>query len=232
MEAETRTIIRKNGTKYTIRQDRRRYFFPDEWNKFIKTITKKEHELMFLTLLHTGARIMEALHLKPKDLDIERGAITFRVIKQRKAKRQFYSLGKTRTFFISPILMDKAKKYFVAKKIQADEYIFLDNEKLPENYDDMANKEKRPYFEKYKVKYSQLLKRKLKKAGIKDYYNFSLHNIRKTYGNWMRIFDIRNEELCYRMGHDLKTYFEHYGSAIIFTPQERIEIQKILGEVR
>ena len=81
--------------------------------------------------------------------------------------------------------------------------------------------------------YSGLLKRKLKKANISDWYNFSLHNIRKTYGNWIRIYDsIKIDELCYRLGHDINTFIIHYGSSLIFTQQERIEIMKIFGDVK
>ena len=72
----------------------------------------------------------------------------------------------------------------------------------------------------------------IKKTGIKDWKQFSLHNIRKTYGNWMRIYDIRPEELYYRMGHDAETFLAHYGSSLIFNSIEKMDIMKILGDVK
>jgi len=226
-------IKKKDGKKYSIRSDRKRYFFPHEWKLFIKQFKEGEiHYLFFLILLHTGARAMEALHLKPKNFNFERNTITFEVIKQRKAKKNFYATGKSRTFFISTNCLDSVKKYVRKKQIADNTYLFLDNSILPPNYDSLSNQEKKKYYQKTEVAYAQMLKRKLKKTGIKDWRQFSLHNIRKTYGNWMRIYDIRSEELYYRMGHDADTFLAHYGSSLIFNPSERQEIMKIIGEVR
>lgn len=226
------TGTRSNGIKYSVRTSRKRYFFPQEWNKFISLINNNQHEMLFITLLHTGARIMEALHLRPKNFDFERGTITFEVVKQRKAKRQFYAIGKTRSFFVSGSYLKQIKSYIVKNKLNPNDYLFMDNSQLPPNYDSLSNTDKRKYYAKTETAYSQLLKRKLKKAGIEDYNQFSLHNIRKTYGNWMRTFDIKIEELCYRMGHDVETYLAHYGSSLIFTQKERMDIMKIMGEVK
>jgi len=225
-------IKMKNNREYTVRKDRHRYFFPNEWNLFMKQFKNEKNKLFFITLLNTGARVMEALHFKPKNFDYERSTVTLDVIKQRKAKKQFSSLIKSRTFFVSKTFLKEVNKYVKKNNINDNDYIFMDNKKLPANYDNMTNAEKNKHFIIYKVNYSSILKRKLIKAGIKDYYNFSLHNIRKTYGNWMRIYDIRTEELCYRLGHDYQTFMIHYGSSLIFTPQEKLEIMNILGDVK
>ena len=224
--------INKLGREYSVRTDRRRYFFPVEWNKFIKQFKNKKHKFFFITSLHTGGRIMEVLNLKHEDIDIERGTVNFTVVKQRKAKKNFYSTGKTRNFFVASNLIKEYKSYVRGKKINPKHFIFLDNSRLPENYDSLPNDERKKYYHSTFVAYSNLLKRKLKKAGIKDYYNFSPHNIRKTYGMWMRTYNKDMGELCYRMGHDLDTYIAHYGSSLIFTDAERREINKIFGEVR
>jgi integrase len=225
-------VTKANGIKYSVREDRRRYFMPQEWNTFIETIKNEKHYLLFLTLLHSGARIMEALHLKPSNFDFERETITFDVVKERKAKKQFYAIGKSRTFFVSKKYIKEVKSYVNRNKIAPGEYIFLDNKKLPANYSQLSNKDKKKYYQNTERAYANLLKRKLKKAGIKDYLSFSLHNLRKTYGNWMRIFDIKMEELCYRMGHDRETYQNHYGSSLIFNSQEKQEILRIMGEIK
>lgn len=224
--------IKKNGCSYSVRSDRRRYFFPAEWKKFIDSFNNEKHYFLFLTLLHTGARIMEVCNLQRKNFDFNRGTLTFQVVKQRKAKKNFFAIGKSRTFFVSDKYMKEAKAYIIKNKIAEDDYLFLDKKDLPLNYDELSNKEKKKYYKKTCTAYSQLMKRKLKALKFKDWYNFSLHNIRKTYGNWMRIYDIKTEELCYRLGHDFNTYLMHYGSAMIFTPQEKLEIFNIMGNVK
>ena len=226
-------ITRKDGRKYSVRADRRRYFFPQEWKDFSKQFKEdSKHYLFFLTLLHTGARAMEALNLRVNNFNFERNIVTFDTVKQRKAKKTFYATGRTRTFFISTNCLDKVKKYAKKNNLKETDYIFLDNSELPKNYQHMENNEKIKYYQKTETAYAELFKRKVKKSGIKDWKQFSLHNIRKTYGNWMRLYDIRMEELCYRMGHDIETYLAHYGSSLIFSPQEKLEIMKIMGEVR
>lgn len=226
-------ITKKDGSKYSVRADRRRYFFPKEWKEFIRNFDEEsKHYLFFLILLHSGARAMEALHLKPKNFDFERNTITLEVIKQRKAKKKFYATGKSRTFFISLNCLKEVKRYIKNNSIPYNAYLFLDNSILPENYDSLINKEKKKYYQKSEVAYLQMFKRKLKKAKIKDWKQFSLHNIRKTYGNWMRLYDIKMDEICYRMGHDMETFMLHYGSSLIFNPLEKQEIMKIFGDIR
>lgn len=221
-----------NCSNYTVRQDRRRYFFPDEWLSFIKEVTNKEHRFFFLTCIHTGGRIMEVLNLRYKDIDEERETVTFSIVKQRKAKKTFYATGKTRGFFVSSEFIREYKSYIRNRKINPDDYLFLDNSKLPTNYFEMDNESRKKYYASKVISYSNLLKRKLKKTEIKDWYNFSPHNLRKTYGMWMRTFNKELSELCYRMGHDIDTYLAHYGSSLIFTDEERRKISKIMGDVK
>ena len=223
---------KSDGKPYSVRADRRRYFFPGEWEDFIKQFTNKEHKFFFLTLLHTGARIMEALNLKYENIDLERETIEFKVVKQRKAKKNFYAIGKSRGFFVASNFIKEYKSFTRNKATVMSDYIFLDNKKLPDNYDELDNDEKKKYYGSKVIAYSQLLKRKMKKAGIKDWYNFSPHNIRKTYGSWMRSFNLEMSELCYRMGHDMDTFIAHYGSSLIFTPSEKTNIIKIMGDVK
>jgi integrase len=224
--------IKKDGRKYSVRFDRHRYFFPQEWKVFIGGIINKKHYFFFLTCLHTGARAMEVLHLKPKNFDFERGTVTFEVVKQRTAKKQFYSLGKSRTFFVSEKYLKEMKAHITKNTIPAESYLFMDSKKLPVDYSNLSHKEMRRFYRKNEDNYLQLFKRKLQAANIKDWRNFSLHNIRKTYANWMRLFDIRTEEICYRLGHDLATFMAHYGSSIIFLDIEKTEIRNIMGNVK
>jgi len=224
--------IRKNGRGYTVRNDRRRYFFPDEWEKFISIVKNKEHIFFFYTLIFTGARIMEVLNLKHEDIDVERGTVTFKIVKQRKAKKNFYAIGKSRGFFVCSNFIKEYKSFIRNKTINPKHYIFLDNSKLPENYDSLDNSERKKYYHSRAVSFSNIIKRVMKKTGVKDWYNFSPHNFRKTYGMWVRTFLNDSGELCYRMGHDIDTYVAHYGSSLIFTESERRKIEKIMGDVK
>jgi integrase len=224
--------IMKSGHEYSVRNQRKRYFFPNEWNDFIKQIKNKKHKFFFIVLLHTGARVMETLNLKYEDIDMERQTVNFRVVKQRKAKKTFYASGTTRKFFVDEEFIKEYKSFIRGTIINPNEYIFLDNKKLPNNYDGLNNDEKKKYYISKVVAYASMFKRKVKLAGIKDYWNFSLHNIRKTYGNWMRTFNIDSAELCYRLGHDMNTYMAHYGSSLIFNQEERKQIEKIFAGVK
>lgn len=232
MNSEIIIINKKNGMKYSVRKDRHRYFFPAEWNVFYKTINNPKHKLLFLTLLNSGARIMEALHLKASDFDFNRNTITFNVIKHRTAKKTFYATGTSRTFNVSEKYLKEVSKFIKLKKINPEDFLFMEKNKLPKDYEKLSNIKKKKYYSGYATAYAALFKRKLKKANIPDWKNFSLHNIRKTYGNWMRVFEIKMEELCYRLGHDIETFMSNYGSSLIFTPEERREILNIIGEIK
>lgn len=223
---------RGDGSKYTVRTDRRRYFFPDEWSEFIKQFKNKTHKFFFITALHTGGRMMEILNLRYKDIDEDRPNVHFSVVKQRKAKKNHYATGKTREFFVASNFVKEYKSFVRGRVVNPEHYIFLDNSKLAPNYEDLDNSQRKEYYKVKAVAYGALMKRAMKKTGIKDWYNFSPHNIRKTYGMWMRTFNFEMGELCYRLGHDIDTYIAHYGSSLIFTDNERRKISKIMGETK
>jgi len=198
--------IKSDGKKYSVRDDRSRYFWPDEWNTFYNSL-KPTQQPIFDVLINTGARIEETLHIKRKDFDWDRNNLTLRVTKMKAAKGE--RIGKPRTFQISSQFARRMKKYINANKISDDEKLFKMS----------------------KQAVYQLLKRTLKKIGIKDWYNFSLHNIRKTHGNYLKALDIDSGEICYRLGHDLNTFIKHYGSANVFDRKDKVAMVKILGDV-
>jgi len=80
-----------------------------------------------------------------------------------------------------------------------------------------------------------MLKRSVKAIGLNE-WEFSLHNIRKTTGMWLKTvqrrgYDLDGDEICMRLGHDHNTFLQHYGSPSIFTEQHRDKIVEILGDV-
>lgn len=198
--------IKKDGKKYSVRDDRSRYFFPQEWDLFIENI-KEDKRSIFEFLINTGARIEEALHVKPKDFDWERNNLTLRVTKMKAAKGE--RIGKPRTFTISSQFARKIRAYINKNNLKDDHLLFPMT----------------------KQAVYQMMRRTLKNIGIADWYNFSLHNIRKTHGNYLKAMGVDSGEICYRLGHDLNTFIKHYGSANIFDRKDKLGMIKILGDV-
>jgi len=205
--------IKSDGRKYTVRADRHRYFFPDEWINFMSYV-KEDRKILFETLLQTGSRIEETLNLKPSDYIWENNSVKLRVTKSKATKGESKILGgKQRSFSVSSQYCRRLRKYIRERKIRDDEYLFVIT--------------KQAVF--------QMMKRCLKKAGLNE-WEFSLHNIRKTSGMWLKTVQRRGQdldvsEICMRLGHDHNTFLKHYGSPSIFTDQQRDKIVNILGDV-
>lgn len=204
---------KSNGVKYTVRADRHRYFTPDEWIRFIEQV-KDEDRILFETLLQTGGRIEEVLNLKPSDFIWETNSLTLRVTKSKASKGESKVLGgKRRGFGVSSQFIRKIRAYIKEHSIKDADYLFPIT----------------------KQGASQMFKRCLKKAGLKE-WEFSLHNIRKTSGMWLKTVqrrgnDLDVSEICMRLGHDHNTFLKHYGSPSIFTDQQRDKIVDILGDM-
>ncbi len=197
--------VKSDGTKYSVRDDRSRFFFPNEWVDFIDQI-KPEKKILFETLIQTGARIEESLNLKPRDFDWTRNNLTLRVTKIKARKGE--SVGKARTLPVSSQFTRKVRGYIHKNKIKDNDFLFPVT----------------------KQSVWQMMRRKLKGV-VKDDWNFGLHNIRKTHGNWLKALDISAEEICTRLGHDFNTYLKHYGSPNIFDRKDKMLMIKILGDV-
>lgn len=197
--------ITETGKVYSVRDDRNRYFFPEEWINFFESL-KDANKPIFDTLINSGARIEEALNITPKDFDWDRRTLKLRVTKIKAAKGE--TIGKSRTFVISSQYSRRMKKYIVANNIKENDRLFT-----------MTSQS-----------VWRLLRRKVKKL-IKDWYNFSLHNIRKTHGMYLVALGVQPTEIIYRLGHDYNTFIKHYGSPNIFNRQDKLTMLKILGDV-
>jgi len=197
--------VRKDGKKYSVRDDRSRFFFPNEWGDFIAQI-KPEKRILFDSLINTGARIEEILNVKPRDFDWTRNNLTLRVTKIKARKGE--SVGKARTIPVSSQYTRKVRGYINRNNIGDNSLLFPVS----------------------KQSVWQMMRRKLRGV-VRDDWNFGLHNIRKTHGNWLKALDISAEEICTRLGHDFNTYLAHYGSPNIFDRKDKILMVKILGDV-
>jgi len=198
--------IRRDGTKYSVRDDRSRYFWPEEWKLFIDSISERKQPI-YDALINTGGRIKEILNIKPKDFDWERNNLTLRVTKMKASKGE--RIGRPRTFQISSQFARRMKKHINFNKIDDDDVLFKITQQAV----------------------YQLMRRMLQNINIKDWRNFSLHNIRKTHGNYLKALEIDSGEICYRLGHDLNTFIKHYGSANVFDRKDKVGMIKILGDV-
>ena len=197
---------KKDGKTYTVRDDRSRYFWPEEWERFFDAI-KTEKQPIYDAAINVGGRIDEILHIKPKDFDWERNNLTLRVTKMKAAKGE--RVGKPRTFQISSQFARRMRKHISDNKLVDEDLLFPMTQQAV----------------------YQLMRRTLKKIGIKDWQQFSLHNIRKTHGNYLKALGIDSGEICYRLGHDLNTFIKHYGSANIFSWDDKKQMRIILGDI-
>lgn len=209
--------FKSNGHKYLVRDNRKRYFFPSDWILFYNSLNEKQKPI-FYTLIMTGARIEEALNIKVQHFKNDFDFVTLYVTKIKAKKKQIKP--EPRDISLSKAYRRFIKKYITDKALGEDDYLFLDK-----------NKDINKQVNSKSVALRNLMHRHLKELDIKDYYNFSLHNIRKTHGMWLKALNVKQEEICQRLGHDANTYTKHYGSADIFKPNNLVEMKSILGDI-
>lgn len=203
---ETKTITRKDGREYTVRNNRDRFFFPDEWMKFFDK-AKPRQKFTFMFLINTGARINEARNVKVSDIDLERRRIVLRVTKV-KAKMKEKS-PRPRIIPISKQFAKYLKKYTRDMKLVSDDYLGILSTPA-------ANVG---------------MKKALQRAGIKDYYMFSIHNIRKTLETWFMALGLDGLSITAHIGHSMGTAAAHYVSPDVFSWEEKSKMREIIGDL-
>ena len=202
---ELKVGYQKNGRKYSVRTNRKRFFFPLEWKLFLKNLDNKNQARCFDILINTGARYNECKHIKKEDIDFERCTLTIKVAKIKAKKGQKFP--DPRTFKLSSQFLERLKTY--TKDLKDDETIpFLTNSCL-----------------------NLALKRITKKIGFKDPYKFSVHNLRKTHGQYLVAMDVHTANICKRLGHDMNMFLKCYCSADTFNDEDRELIPEILGDL-
>ncbi len=202
---ELKVGIKSNGQKYSVRTNRKRFFYPNEWNSFFNSLASPKQKLSFDILVNTGCRYNEGFNIRKRDIDFERGTLTLKVTKIKAKKGQKFP--EPRTFRLSSQFLERLKQYTKDKN---------DDEKIGMLSAPALN---------------IAMKKALIKAGIKDFYMFSLHNVRKTHGNWLNAHRFTIVDICKRLGHDYNTFLGSYASADIFRDEDRVEIKEILGDL-
>jgi integrase len=205
-DKDLKSLMRKNGNPYTNRSNRDRFFYPNEWMKFFDAL-KKSQKLSFDMGINTGSRINELNHIKVGDIDFERNNIILRVtkIKAKKGEKN----PRPRTISISTQFSRRLKKYVNDNNLKNEDYLGL-----------LSNPAAHI-----------CLKKTLKEVGIDDWYMFSIHNIRKTHGNWLKALGIDGAEICTRLGHDYNTFLKSYSSPDIFTFKDKQDMRLVLGDL-
>lgn len=193
-----------SGKNYSVRSNRDRFFFPNEWKKFFDSL-KDSQKITFDCLLSTGARINEIRNVVQGDIDFKNKRLTLRItkVKARKGEKN----PRPRTIPLSTQFARRLKGYFKTKD---------NNEKLPILSTSAGN---------------IAMKKALQKAKISDWYMFSLHNVRKTIENWLMALGIDSVTISRHFGHDIHTALQHYASPDIFSWKEKTEMRDIIGDL-
>jgi len=185
-------------------EDKLKSLKADEWMKFYDHL-KESQRLTFDFLINTGSRINEARHVKVSDIDFVNKRVILRVTKVKAKKGEKHP--RPRTISFSTQFGKRLKKYIIKKS--SEDYIGI----LSTPAANIA------------------MKNHLIKVNIKDYYMFSIHNIRKTHGNWLKALGVDGGEICTRLGHDYNTFLKSYGSPDIFSFEEKSQMRMIIGDL-
>lgn len=210
--------VKDNGEEYAVRRDTNKFLYPEQWNRLIESLRPK-NRLIFKMLIGTGARIDEALHIRPCDFKWERRTLELVHTKSKAKKGESKELGgKPRSFVVSTQLCKDIKQYL--REIGVDS---------PYDTKDLI-------FDFTQKSVYKLFKAKLKEIEVKDWQLFGLHSIRKTHGMWLKSLvpysrEITIEEICLRLGHDMNTYLKHYGSPSVFNDRDKNMMIQILGDI-
>ncbi len=109
----------KNGREYSVRTDRRRFFYPDEWKKFLNEL-RYGNQALFEFMINTGCRIEEAFYIRPCDFDFERNNV--RLWKTKTKAKKGEKQGKPRTISLSTKFGKRMKTH--CNKFGNEEFVF------------------------------------------------------------------------------------------------------------
>jgi integrase len=209
-QRQTKNIVRNNGRNYTIRSNRDRFFYPDEWMVFYDNLKDKQ-KITFRLLINTGARINEIRNIKVSDVDFDRGNIVLRVTKRiiNKVGIQKEGTRKIRIISVSSELIKYLRGIVKDYNLKPDDY-------FPILSTPAAN---------------ICMKKTLKEIGIKDYDMFSVHNCRKTLETWLIALEVDSFKVVKHFGHSLQVAIKHYVSPDIFNFEDKKNMRIIIGDL-
>ena len=203
---DIQSLTLKDGRKYTVRSNRDRFFFPDEWMKFIDN-SKTKQKFTFNFLINTGSRINEARNVKVSDIDLERKRIVLRITKVKAAKKE--KKPRPRIIPISKQFSKYLKAYIKNSKLKWEDNLGILSTSG-------ANRG---------------MKKALQNSKIKDWQMFSIHNIRKTFEIWLMALGVDGLMITAHVGHSMATAAGHYISPDVFSWEEKAKMREIVGDL-
>ena len=192
--------------KYHRKENKKRFFYPEEWQKFYELL-KEEQQPYFKIARNTGGRINEIRNVKAEDIDFERKTLTFKVTKVRAKKKE--RKPTPRTIPISSELSDWLERWIRKYKLKPNDKFSIPSTTAIKN----------------------ILNNKLQEIGVKDWEEFSSHNVRKTFGTWLLALGVDGVAVAVHMGHDVNTMVNSYVSPNVFTEKDRILMKNELGDL-
>ncbi len=201
-----KSLMRSNGKSYSIRTHRDRFFYPDEWGKFFDYL-KPRQKFTFKFLINTGARINEARNVRVEDIDLERKRMILRITKVKSKKGEKHP--RPRLIPISTQFAKYLKAYIKKKGLSNPDYLNI----LSTPAANIG------------------MKKALRESGIKDWYMFSVHNVRKTLETWLMSLNIDGLKITAHIGHSMAVAAKNYVSADVFSWDEKKQIRMIIGDL-
>ena len=205
-----KSLIRKKDGKawrvYSIRSNRDKFFFPDEWMKFSDK-AKARQGFTFDFLINTGSRINEARNVLVSDIDLERKRIVLRITKIKAKKKE--KSPRPRIIPISTQFAKYLKAHIRNNKLGNEDYLGI----LSTPAANIG------------------MKKALQEARIKDWQMFSIHNIRKTLEIWLMALSVDGLTITAHVGHSMQTAAGHYISPDVFSWEEKSKMREIIGDL-
>jgi integrase len=200
----TTKITKTNGEAYSIRNNRHRYFFPDEWTSFYDAL-KPRQKITFHFLINTGARINEVRMIQVSDVDFERNSIVLRWTKGRMGDGS----RKMRVLSVSTQFIKWIRGVI-------KEYDLKPEDHFPILSTPAGN---------------ICMKKTLQEIGIADWSMFSIHNVRKTLETWLISLDIDSLKIIKHFGHTMNVAAKFYVSADTFNYEDKQIIRQVIGDL-
>jgi integrase len=200
----SRTIIKRNGIKCSIRNNRHRFMYPDEWLAFYDQL-KPRQKITFHFLINTGARINEVRMIQVSDVDFDRNSIVLRWTKGRMGD----GTRKMRVLSVS-------SQFIKWIRTVIKEYNLKPEDHFPILSTPAGN---------------ICMKKTLKEIGIQDWSMFSIHNVRKTLETWLISLDIDSLKIIKHFGHTMNIAAKFYVSSDTFNYEDKQIIRQVIGDL-
>ena len=210
LTTQTLTPVAVKKRNYRKKDDLKRFFYPREYLNCLNKINNDKHKFWIELLVHTGARINEARGIQIRDIDLEKETINLRQTKGRKVK-------KNRMIQISSYLKGRIEIYIKNNNLGAYDFLMQnpdENNKTPST-----------------VGMDKIVKKFARDGGIKDWVDFSCHNLRKTLEQWGVALNINVLTLQAHMGHTIDVASTHYVGMNLMTSEDKSLAKAIIDNL-